>query len=243
MKGSLLSVNPNSRLHDLTHQIPPQDLKYTAYFLKGAISYFPPKTLHVVVVDPGVGSKRTILYVEVGDQCLLVPDNGCWTSLISPLESPTRVIQLTNQDYWRKEVSYTFHGRDIFAPVAGHLSLSVEPDNLGQVVTEWVELDLPMATITDSELRGEVVFVDEFGNLLTNIPAEQYLAWANQNVEIKIGTFHVKKRVRTYSEASVGEVVALVSSLNTFEVSVNQGSAAKRLGLSTGSSVVIRILQ
>ncbi len=241
MKGSLLSVDPNARIHDLTHQISPQDLKHTAYFLSAATRYFPPKTIHVVVVDPGVGSQRTILYVEIRDQCLLVPDNGCWTSLLGSQDSPARIIQVINNRYWREQVSHTFHGRDIFAPVAGYLSLGVKPADLGNTVTEWVSLALPEPRITESEIIGEVVLIDDFGNLLTNIPGRPYLALADVPVEIRVGKHRVTKRVQTYSQGAVGELVALVSSLETFEVSVNHGSAAELLGVPLGTPVSIRV--
>src|SRR5437660_1471443 len=123
MKGVILSINPGARPLDLGHAIPPQNLRYAAFFLRSAVPYFPPGTLHVVVVDPGVGTERAALYVEVAGQRLLVPDNGCWTELARAAAEPPRVLHLTEPRYWRAAVSATFHGRDVFAPAAAHLSL------------------------------------------------------------------------------------------------------------------------
>src|SRR6516225_6482541 len=122
MKGVILSLNPDARIVDLSHHIPPQDVRHAAFFLASALPHFPPDALHVVVVDPGVGGGRDVLFVEVGAQRLLVPDNGCWT-LLHEGRPPVRVIRVTEPRFWRHPVSATFHGRDIFAPVAANLSL------------------------------------------------------------------------------------------------------------------------
>src|SRR5207245_11704106 len=128
MKGVILGLNPSARIVDLSHQIPPQNLAYAAFFLAGAIPTFPHEALHVIVVDPGVGTERALLYVEVAGHRLLVPDNGSWTSLAAHVTESPRVIQLTEARFWRHPVSATFHGRDILAPVAAHLSLGIDPD-------------------------------------------------------------------------------------------------------------------
>src|SRR5260370_39152705 len=154
MKGVILTINPHARLVDLSHQIPPQDLRHAAFFLRSCIPFFPPGVIHVIVVDPGVGTDRALLYVEAEGHRLLVPDNGCWTELArdsgrathsgasgphTPVWPPT-VIRLTESKYWRNPVSPTFHGRDILAPVAAHLSLGENPQNLGPRVQQWVRL-------------------------------------------------------------------------------------------------------
>ncbi len=172
MKGVILGINPSARLVDLSHQIPPQNLAYAEFFLSGAIPYFPHDALHVVVVDPGVGTQRALLYVEVAGHRLLVPDNGCWTELAALAGQTPLVIRLAEPRYWRHPVSATFHGRDILAPVAGHLSLGVDPRTLGPQVEEWVRCELRRPTLVPGRLAGEVMFVDRFGNLITNIPGE-----------------------------------------------------------------------
>src|SRR5206468_2733487 len=130
---------------------------------------------HVVVVDPGVGTERAVLYVEAGTQRLLVPDNGCWTEAARRLGGRPKVVTLIERRFWRAEVSPTFHGRDILAPVAAHLGLGVQPDQLGPPASRWVELTLPTPRLTAGRLEGEVLFVDDFGNLLTNLPGDVFL--------------------------------------------------------------------
>lgn len=240
MKGALFTVNPNVLVIDLSHAIPPQNLVYTNYFLHATIPYYPKSTLHVVVVDPGVGSERRILFVDMGDYQLLVPDNGCWTSLLEHGVKPARVIQVTETKYFRDRISNTFHGRDIFAPVAGHLSAGVDPQLLGEQVHDWIELALPHAVCTDQELRGEVIFVDDFGNLLTNIPADPFLEWHDKPLETTIGTTTIEKRVSHYADAAFGEPAVLVSSMNRVEIGVNQGNAAKQLHADVGTPVQIK---
>src|SRR5262249_46561612 len=152
--------------------------------------------LHVVVVDPGVGSERAVLHVEVDGHRLLVPDNGCWTML--PGSSPPRVIRLAEPRFWRHPVSATFHGRDIFAPTAGHLSRGLDPRELGPVVNSWVQLPTAAPQRTADAVTGEVVFVDHFGNLITNIPAE----WVAKPRAVVVGKEEVTRWVRTYADAA-----------------------------------------
>src|SRR5262249_40166495 len=158
VKGVLLGLNPAARLVDLSHQIPPQDIRHAAYFLAASLPYFPPGMVHLVVVDPGVGSERAVLCVELAGSFLVVPDNGCWTSLEKAVPRPPRVFRLTESRYWRQPVSSTFHGRDILAPVAAHLSLGIAPQSLGQETSEWVRLEMPVPVRTGSRIVGEVIF-------------------------------------------------------------------------------------
>ena len=155
MKGVLLSINPEVRILDLSHHIPPQEVRHAAFFLANAIPYFPPEVLHVVVVDPGVGTERAVLYVETGGHRLLVPDNGCWTMLLRDDQPPPVVIRLSEPRFWREPVSNTFHGRDIFAPVAGHLSRGLDYRQLGPQTNDWVRLEQPRPVVTQNCIRGE----------------------------------------------------------------------------------------
>jgi len=236
MKGVILGTNPAARLIDLSHQIPPQDLRHAAYFLAESIPYFPAQTIHVIVVDPGVGSDRALLYAELDGHRLLVPDNGCWTLIRG---TPQRVIRLTEPTYWQPEVSYTFHGRDILAPVAAHLSLGADPATLGPAVGSWERLELPSWRPLEGGICGEVVFVDHFGNLITNIPAARVdrpptqLFIAGQACP----DFLWK---RCYADAEEGRLLVLSSSSGLLEVAVARGSAAAQLKRGIGTAVMLR---
>jgi S-adenosylmethionine hydrolase len=238
MKGVILGINPAVRLLDLSHQIPPQDLRHVAFFLAAAVPYFPPGIVHVVVVDPGVGTARALLYVEVEGNRLLVPDNGCWTGLIR--HAPPTVIRLAEPRYWRQSVSATFHGRDVLAPVAAHLSLGLNPAELGPRVHDWVRLPAPSTHVEAGRLTGEVIFVDHFGNLITNIPGAALEALADQPVRATVGAFELTRRVRTYGDAPPGTLVLLVSSADLVEVAMTQGNAAHALNAKVGTPVTIR---
>jgi S-adenosylmethionine hydrolase len=234
MKGVILGVNPAARLIDLTHQIPPQDVRYAAYFLANSVPFFPAGTMHVVVVDPGVGSERAILYGEVAGQRVLAPDNGCLCALFADTGPPTIIRHVRASRFWRPVVSPTFHGRDIFAPVAGHLSLGLNPARLGPSVSDWIRLEIPQPMVTKYGIEGEVAFIDPFGNLISNIPAE--LVVQRPGV-LRIGkrTVHKLAWVSCYAEAKPGELAALFSSNGKLEVAVVQGNAARRLGARVGT--------
>ena len=238
MKGVVLSINPRARLVDLTHQIPPQDIPHTAFFLASAVPYFPPGTIHLVVVDPGVGTDRALLCIEVGGHIILAPDNGCWTSLEKNLGAPL-VHRITEPRFRRNSVSATFHGRDILAPAAAHLSLGVRPEQLGSVVSTWVRLETPEPRPGCNQIAGEILFVDEFGNLITNIPADRLRQPPDIILVGKQTLRHGFRWVRTYGEAATGSLVALIGSMDRLEIAVVHGSAATRLTAGVGTSVII----
>jgi S-adenosyl-L-methionine hydrolase (adenosine-forming) len=241
MKGVVLQTNPDVRLIDLSHSLPPQDLRSCSFFLRNSVPYFPDGTLHVVVVDPGVGTDRAILCVDLDKQRLLVPDNGCWTELARAMAVKPEVVKLTETRFCRPFISSTFHGRDAFAPVAGHLSLGVRPHELGPPVESWVDFTLPVPRISAKLFEGEVIFVDDFGNLITNLPGESFLKAFDRILKIQVGEHAVTRTVRTYGEASLGEMVALVSSAGTVEVAEVQGNASHRLGAQAGTPVYIQL--
>lgn len=238
VKGVLLALNPEVRILDLSHDIPAQDLRQAAFFLASTLPYFPPETLHVVVVDPGVGSQREILYIEMASLRVLVPDNGCWTWLIESGRRRPRVIRLSEKRFWRSRVSATFHGRDIFAPVAANISLGLDPRELGPLVADWVRLDRPAPRHVSHGIDGEVLFVDRFGNLITNIPGEA-LTLDDRSKRIRVAGVEVPRFVHTYSDVEPGSLVALVSSTEWLEVAVSQGNAARQLGVGIGAPVTI----
>ncbi len=237
VKGVILCINPEARIVDLSHDIPPYDIRHAAFFLADALPYFPPGTLHVVVVDPGVGGDRDILYVAVAGQRLVVPDNGCWTLLAEGHAQPLRVIRVTEPRFWRSIVSPTFHGRDIFAPVAAYLSLGINPTQLGPVTTQWHQLAWPTPVRRSESIDGEVIFVDGFGNLITNISSAALAAAGTRPAQITLGTTPIPRRARAYSDANPGELVALISSNGLLEVAEVQGNASRRLSAGLGASV------
>jgi S-adenosylmethionine hydrolase len=174
----------------------------------------------------------------VNGQRLLAPDNGCWT-LIEAGAGP-RVTRLTQRRFWREPVSDTFHGRDILAPVAAHLSLGVGPALLGRPASEWVRLPWPEPAADEGGLTGEVVFIDDYGNLITNIPAASWADLGEQPALVAVGGRAVGPWVRTYSETSPGTPAALVSSVGLLEIAVNHGSAARVLEAAVGAPVVVK---
>lgn len=240
MKGIILTLNRAVCLVDLGHAIPPQDVRHAGYFLRGAVPYFPTGTIHVVVVDPGVGTERAALCIEIAGQIILAPDNGCWT-LLPGAETP-RVRRLSEPRYWRQPVSDTFHGRDVFAPAAAHLSLGVPPRQLGPEVTAWQRLHEPAPLHTTVGWDGAVVFVDHFGNLITNIPGERLAAHADSSqVRVRVGEALVTTCVRTYGDAPAGTTVVLVSSDDRVEIAVVGGNAAQQLQAIPGTPVSLRL--
>lgn len=236
MKGVIHGINPAARLLDLSHEIPPQDVRHAAWFTAGALPWFPTGTLHVVVVDPGVGTARELLYIESDGQRILAPDNGCWTWLDQKVKPVVR--RLRERQWWLPNISATFHGRDILAPVAAHLSLGIEPALLGPKTTRWVQLKVEEPTCQPGRVLGSVVFVDRFGNLITNIPAS---AIRQPPKSLTLGTKQLPefRWVRTYGEARRGEVVALIGSTDHLEVAVVQGSASALFAAKIGTAVAV----
>lgn len=238
VKGVILTLNPEVRIIDLCHDIPAQDLRQTAFFLSATLPHYPPETLHVVVVDPGVGGQRSILYVEVAYLRLLAPDNGCWTWLLEGERRRMRVIRLTEKRFWRSRVSSTFHGRDIFAPVAANLSLGLDPRELGPLATDWVRLNRPTPRHHVNSVAGEVLFIDRFGNLITNVPGD-VLTRDDRPKRVCVADVEVPRIAGSYAETEPGTLLALVSSYESLEVAINQGDAARQLGASIGTPVTV----
>jgi len=236
MKGVILCIHPAARIVDLSHQIRPQDLRHASYFLGTAIPYFPPDTIHVCVVDPGVGGERSAIYLEAGGHKLLGPDNGLFTGVCQHLGEPTTLRKLANPHLWRQPVSNTFHGRDIFAPVAAQLSQGLSPEELGPVATDLVKLTSHSAVCWQNRCEGEIQFIDDFGNLITNIRAGLVKSLP---LKISLGkeAEHSLRWVNTYADAGPGEMVCLFSSDGFFEIAEVNGSAARRLNVNVGLAI------
>jgi S-adenosylmethionine hydrolase len=240
MKGVMLTICPDASLVDISHDIPPHDILTGALELAASYRYFPPGTVFLVVVDPGVGSPRYGLAADVGDYRFVAPDNGVLTAVLAEVK-PKRVVQLTERRYARATVSRTFEGRDRFAPAAAWLAKGVDCSTLGRPVQQVQQLEIPAASVRDGSLVGEVVRIDRFGNLVSNIERRQFDAFRQEGaIRIEAGTVEVARLVNTYAEIERDAVAALFGSTEHLEIAVNGASAAERLGLARGAPIRIR---
>ena len=247
MKGAIATINPRLKTIDLTHQIPPQNLLAARFALLNAYPYFPPQTVHVAVVDPGVGSNRRGIAIAFDNGYLVCPDNGLCSGILE-IDTAIAAVELTNPEYWLgKNPSYTFHGRDIFAPVGAHLASGVTLENLGKAIEleSIVRLDLPNLEIDRNDasfalrdrITGCIQYVDRFGNLITNINSSV--------VREKSWQIIVKDRVidsgNTYSDVNLKQAITLIGSHGWIEIAVNGGSAAAELQLSYQDTVRVQL--
>lgn len=244
LKGAVLASNPEALVVDITHEVPPYDVEAGAFILRAAFETFPEGTVHVAVVDPGVGSARRAIAVEGRGHTFVGPDNGIFGHVYARI-GPFRVFQLTNRNFFRREVSPTFHGRDIFAPVAGALSRGVLAEELGPEVFDFVRL--PSAGVekgADGTLVGAVIHVDHFGNLVTNITAKDLSAESvARGARLRIGGREVRRFRRFFAEDAegVGEPFAVWGSAGLLEVAVFRDSAARVLGIGRGDKVEVNL--
>jgi S-adenosylmethionine hydrolase len=238
VKGVILGIAPEATIVDLTHEIPPQEIVAGALLLRTAVPWFPPGTIHVAVVDPGVGTGRRALLVETRRGYLLGPDNGL-LSLAAPAAEVARVWDVSRSPYRLEPVSRTFHGRDVFAPVAAHLARGVPPPSLGRAVRGIVRLRPPRARRTAGGLTGRVLWVDRFGNLVTDISAADLAAFRGRGVLVRIAGHALPLR-SSYASVPPGRALALVNSAGLLEIAVSRGSAAVTLGASRGARVTVR---
>jgi S-adenosylmethionine hydrolase len=237
MKGVILSLCREVDLVDLTHSIAPQNIQEGAVVLADTSPRFPPGTIHVAVVDPGVGSSRRLVYAEIGEQRYFAPDNGL-LSLLVARTWPTRMIALENRDYWLTDVSHTFHGRDILAPVAAHVARGLDPALLGPPLAALESLAFLKPRKTGNGLAGEVLYVDSFGNLATNIRhADLTILGDLARVSVEIAGRTISELSPTYAAAMSGETIALLDSQGRLEIAVVGGSAARKLGVAAGAAV------
>lgn len=236
MKGVILSRCPDVQLVDLSHAIPAQDVQHGAYFLRDALPWFPPDTIHLAVIDPGVGTGRKALCFQFEQYMLLCPDNG----LVTHLPKPIQVRELNQREYWLQEVSSTFHGRDIFAPCAAALAQGVPLASLGSEVNAWKTLPVKAVKKNTHIILGEIVFIDHFGNLITNIAATDL---PSRTIEVITGSRVISGMKKTYGEAMPGDLIALASSAGYLEIAVVNGNAAELLNAGIGTPVEIKAIQ
>jgi hypothetical protein len=236
LKGVLLGICPTARLVDLSHAVPPQDVAAGALLLVRAAPYFPPGTVHLAVVDPGVGTGRRGLAARMGDAFFIGPDNGLFTSVLDRAERaglPVEFVELARERYRLPSVSRTFHGRDIFAPAAAHLANGVPLVEFGPPVTDPVRIQLSRAEKTPAGWQAHVLAVDTFGNLATDLPVEAISD--PERVTVRLGGWEVRGLVGAYGDRPPGELVALADSAGRLELAVVNGSAARRTGAIVGS--------
>jgi hypothetical protein len=240
MKGVILGICPGACLVDLSHDIAPQDVLEGALCLEAAAGFFPSGTIHLAVVDPGVGSSRRPLALRAAGQCYVGPDNGLW-SLVFERVVAVEAVELAAREYRLPAVSRTFHGRDLFAPAAAHLASGVPLERLGPAVNDPVRLTLPPVCREGGLIVGEVIGADRFGNLLTTVTEEDLAGLdAPRGLVVEIGGIRVGAPVSAYSDALPGGPGAVVGSTGRLEIFVREGSAELTLGLGRGAPVVVK---
>lgn len=239
MKGVILYILPSATIVDVSHAIAPQNIRQAAYVLGAAAPYFPRGTVHVVVVDPGVGSERRPIAVFTRQACFVGPDNGVF-SRIYEQEDVAEIRQISNAAYHLPTISSTFHGRDIFAPVAAHIATGVPPSAFGPTISDPVTLHFPSPEQhPDGSICGEIIYADEFGNLISNIPVQGLLDQGSWTIEIAGVSIAALRTM--YSDVQPEELVALSSSTGYVEIAKRNGSAARHLDVGAGERLTVRL--
>jgi S-adenosyl-L-methionine hydrolase (adenosine-forming) len=231
MKGVILRIEPRARIVDISHEITPYAISEAGFAVAQVYRYFPKGTIHVAVVDPGVGTSRRPLLVEAAGQYFVAPDNALLSMVYSREKHKVRAV--TASKFFLKPVSGTFHGRDVFAPVAAHLARGVRPPQFGNLISDYVRswFSEPVQT-GKGTWRGAVLAVDSFGNLITNFPVAQF-----PELTLTAGKREVTRRVDSYAEGAPGELIVIAGSSGYYEIACNQSSAAQRTGCAAGAEV------
>ena len=236
MKGVVASIAPQARVIDISHDIAPYNVTEAAFVIAEAWPYFPKGTIHVVVVDPGVGSSRRPILAEASGQFLVAPDNGVLSLVFDAAPHKVRVI--SNPKFMRREVSRTFHGRDVFAPAAAHLARGAKAEAFGKLIHDYVRTwsAKPSPKGKDS-WRGAILKVDRFGNLITNFAAREFAGIHTRPFAMSAGAKRIQRLALTYAETEVGDLFVIVGSSGYLEIAANQASAASLLGCGAGATV------
>ena len=239
IKGVILSINPHCTQVDITHQVNSHDIKEGAFILGQVYSNFPKGTIHLSIVDPGVGSARKPILIVTKNYFFVGPDNGLF-SIALRRESVKQVVVLTNQKFFLPKISSTFHGRDIFAPVAAHLSLGRKPESFGPSIKSWYEITFPDPAKKQGNLIGEIVHVDAFGNLVSNIDRKELLQFSKGcSISLRIGRKTIHGLKRGYWDAMKREPIALIGSGGFLEISVREGNAQEALKIKRGDPIIV----
>lgn len=242
MKGVMISINPLIRFVDITHEIESHDVLEAALILQASYHYFPSGTVHMVVVDPTVGSERRPILVETDRYNFIGPDNG----VLSPaLGEPTfrRCIELTTRRYFLDEIGSTFHGRDVFGPVAAWLSKGLELESFGEEIKDYVQIPLPEAKVGEDSIEGRVIYVDRFGNLVSNVTYRMIETLQgraeSRKVTIQVAGQTINRILRSYESGSASKPNAIINSWGNLEIFVKRSSACSRLGVKRGEPVLV----
>jgi len=240
MKAVILSLSPAARIVDVTHSVPPQDIRQGAWTLEETAPYWPAGTIHVCVVDPGVGTERRLVYAEIGSGIYLAPDNGLLSRLACK-HAPSTIIALENREFRLPVVSNTFHGRDILAPAAAHLSLGLDPYRLGPTLDRLVEIPWAEVSVMPGKIKGTVRSIDSFGNLITDIAADKLadVPTDPERVRIKCDEHETQGLFKTYADQPQMTLVAVIGSSGYLELAIVGDSAAIMLGVRAGAPISV----
>ena len=239
MKAVILTIHPQARLIDISHDVAPQDVQAGAFLLSSHSKFFPAGTVHLAVVDPGVGTARRLLAVQAGEQIYLAPDNGLLDFCIDL--SADQTVEINNKNLWRHSVAKTFHGRDILSPVAAHISAGMPLSQVGSPTKLVRRMSKPVCSMSDKEIIGQVVYIDRFGNLITNLPARYLHELGNAaNFEIYLEEYLIGALCSTYADVEEGTAVAVVGGFDLLEIGINGGSAVKHFRAGVGAVVTVR---
>jgi len=248
MKGVILSINPKVQLVDITHNIGRHDIRQAALVLNASFRFFPKGSIHIVVVDPGVGGARKVICLKKEDNLFNDQDNGVLTTVIQD-DKVLKACAVTERKYFLKRVSDTFHGRDVFAPVAAHLSKGLEMLNLGETlgIKDLTRLEIPLPFVSDKhELVGAVVAIDRFGNLVTNISERTLKKFqddvGSQGFEVRLGRYKIKGVTKSYESVKAGAPIAIIGSRNLLEIALNQRDAREYFKARIGQAVKVRFV-
>jgi len=236
MKGTALSLSSTLRVIDITHEVPSQDIFRAALILKQVARTFPEGTVHVVVVDPGVGTDRRPIAVESRGQYFVGPDNGVLTLAATP---PRQAFQITNPDLMRAKLSDTFHGRDLFAPAGARLACDTSIEDVGPALDSIEEIPLPAPTLSQGTIVGEVIYADRYGNLMINVTEDQLAALDRESIQVSISGITIEGLKQTYADVRLGELVAYIGSTGYLEVARREGNARHYLGAPRGAQVIL----
>jgi S-adenosyl-L-methionine hydrolase (adenosine-forming) len=241
LKGVLLKINPELTIVDITHNVSPFDLLDGALTIGAAYSYFPARTIHLVVVDPGVGTNRRPLLVTAQNQYFVAPDNGVLSLIYERAHDNLVVRHATAEHYFLQPVSKTFHGRDVFAPVAAWLSKGWQTAAMGEEIEDFQRFVLPRAKAVDGGAQGVVLRVDAFGNIMTNFRAEDLPEFAQNGggLNLKVGNHAITRLVETFASGGTDEPVAYMGSSGYLEIAINKANAARKLAIGRGTAVTL----